>query len=122
MYTGIICACLPSLKAFAKHYFPNMFGGHNRLEPAPPGENYYTNITPKLENGEQHRRVEVWEGGNGSTSSSVPLKQQLSNPSIRTEDLGQKTSMASSVTPLQRQENALVTGGTRTMVMDQVEE
>ncbi|KIM96649.1 hypothetical protein OIDMADRAFT_63107, partial [Oidiodendron maius Zn] len=25
MYTGIICSCLPSLKRFAKHHWPNLF-------------------------------------------------------------------------------------------------
>lgn len=25
MYTGIICACLPCLRPFAKHYIPNSF-------------------------------------------------------------------------------------------------
>lgn len=58
-YTDIICACLPSLKAFAKHHFPNMFRGHVQLEPAPNGVNIHTNITPELENREQHCRVEV---------------------------------------------------------------
>jgi hypothetical protein len=25
MYVGILCACLPCLRAFIKHYFPNLF-------------------------------------------------------------------------------------------------
>jgi hypothetical protein len=33
MNVGVICACLPSLKSFVKHYFPNVFQiSHNRPE------------------------------------------------------------------------------------------
>jgi hypothetical protein len=31
-YVGIICACLPSLRAFAKRYFPNLFVFNDDLE------------------------------------------------------------------------------------------
>ncbi|KAM7204683.1 hypothetical protein V8F20_003467 [Naviculisporaceae sp. PSN 640] len=32
MYTGIICACLPCLRPFTKHFFPNSFIFSSRLE------------------------------------------------------------------------------------------
>ena len=37
MYVGIICACLPSLKALIKRYFPGFFkDNHARLDPGIP--------------------------------------------------------------------------------------
>ncbi|KAF4624782.1 hypothetical protein G7Y89_g13387 [Cudoniella acicularis] len=39
LYTGIICACLPSLKILAKHHFPQIFTSHNE-RPDPSLDEY----------------------------------------------------------------------------------
>ncbi|KAH6711945.1 hypothetical protein BKA61DRAFT_611860 [Leptodontidium sp. MPI-SDFR-AT-0119] len=48
MYTGIICSCLPNLKAFAKHHFPNLFPDTDQPElrrSSSSGITYATGVT-----------------------------------------------------------------------------
>ncbi|KAG4428742.1 hypothetical protein IFR05_015773 [Cadophora sp. M221] len=68
MNTGIICACLPNLKAFAKRHFPNLF---KRSQPAlvrPTG--YVQNPSPQsLAAGQDQRSPTRWLNGYFSMTS-----------------------------------------------------
>jgi hypothetical protein len=99
MYTGIICSCLPSLKAFTKHHCPNMFRGDDGPEPVLNGlTGLYTDLNQQLNN---EPPSNVWYG------HSVPLKEQPSASTMSTGDFGRKHPVASAE-PVQRPQDVFV--------------
>jgi hypothetical protein len=71
MYVGVICACLPSLKALIKHYFPEFFdGSHVGLGRRIPS---FDVATPSPRQGEDSSNI--FEGQKSTnTGTSVQLK------------------------------------------------
>lgn len=93
MYTGIVCACLPSLKAFVKRHFPNLF---TKPEPAlvrPPG--YLQAATPNNVVGLRRKTIQ-WFGG------YFPMTSQKSRESLATTAEQEQQSAVSSDIFVQR--------------------
>jgi hypothetical protein len=104
MYVGIICACLPSLKALIKSYFPGFFEDyHARLE---PGIQSFDVAPPSPQ--QQPDSSSIFEG---QTSTNAGTSVQLKSFATSSEDGGcnKRSSDPSFVSlPLQRPAKALV--------------
>jgi hypothetical protein len=98
IYTGIICACLPILKAFCKHHFPKVFEGGDEDEPPAFSTGnlvtneiaIYTDLTTSTE-AQSEARSDIWHG------HDVAQKEHPSYNSIRMEEFGQDSSATSTV-------------------------
>jgi hypothetical protein len=99
MYTGIICSCLPSLKAFTKHHFPNMFKDDDRVE---PGLNGLTGLYTDL-----NRQLNREGPTNAWYRNGVPLKEQPIASTMNTGYSGKKH-LVVSVEPVQRPQDAFI--------------
>lgn len=100
MYTGIICACLPCLRAFVKHVFPDVL---RRLSASPRDRmGQGTFVTPMIS---FVRIPGRWSGGNnanrnGAFPSHLPLDSKPSPTSTLTA--GQSVQSPNSAGPSRR--------------------
>jgi hypothetical protein len=97
LYTGIICACLSSVKAFCKHHFPTVLEGGDNEPPTVSPRNQvmnnapvYTDLTTST-GAQSEARSDIWHVHN------VPLKEHPSYNLRHTEESSQDRSAAFAV-------------------------
>lgn len=76
MYTGIICACLPCLRPFTKHYFPNSFIFRPNFEDRLASLRFYASLPVSLRGG---RNKQSTRGLQEKSDTEVPVDSSFTS-------------------------------------------